>query len=273
MGVNSMYTAASGLTSFSTAMSMVADNIANANTVAFKSSSARFGDLVSGYYATQSTDTDRMGAGSVITGISTNFGQGPLISTNCWSDLAINGSGFFSLKLIDDTGAVVEGAQTYYTRDGSFHLDKNGYLVNLQGYALLNDAGEPIKVDDPASPVYSNYNVTLDGKIQGTPVDPSAGVDPVTIATIRICTFPNQDGLIRQGSNLYLPGPAAGAVIDGTANAGGNGTILDNSIEGSNVDLATEMINMIIYQADYNANSKCITTSSDMLNTVINMVR
>jgi flagellar hook protein FlgE len=275
MGVNStLYIGASGLQTFANAMSMVSDNIANSNTTAFKSSHARFGDMVSSYLSTQSVDTDRAGCGSAILGVASNFAQGPLQGTDTWSDLSINGEGFFNVHQIDDTGNLISTSQTYYTRDGGFHVDKTGFLVNNQGYAVLGMDGAPIKIlDDPTNQTYTNFNTSAQGEIYGTPVDPAVGVDPVMLGTLRVSKFPNQDGLIRQGANLYLTGPESGAVIDGTANVGGMGTVIDCNVEGSNVDLATEMVNMIIYQADYNANSKSVTTGNSMLDTVINMVR
>jgi flagellar hook protein FlgE len=251
-------------------MSIVSDNVANANTTAFKANQPRFGDLVSGYISTQSIDTEREGCGSTLLGVSTNFSQGHFLTTESWSDLAISGKGFFNLKKLSADGASTTG-NTYYTRDGNFHVNKNGVLINEQGYAVLGSDGNLIQVEaDPAAPVYGSYAVTADGLINGTPI---AGGAAVTIGTLRISSFPNENGMVRQGSNLFLPGQEAGTVIDGTANAGANGSILDSSLEGSNVDLASEMVNMIIFQSDYNANSKSVTTGTNMLDTVINMVR
>jgi flagellar hook protein FlgE len=271
MSANStLYIGASGLKTYAEAMSIVSDNVANANTTGYKANHARFGDMVSGYLSTQSTDAEREGCGSALLGVATNFAQGGFLSTESWSDLAISGKGFFNVKQLSDDGASTLG-NTCYTRDGSFHVEDHGVLVNNQGFAVLGSDGNMIKVEaDPANPVYSSFAITADGKINGTPL---AGGDPVTVGTLRISSFPNQDGLIRQGTNLFLPGSESGTVIDGTANAGINGSILDGNIEGSNVDLATEMVDMIIYQADYNANSKSVTTGNTMLETVINMVR
>jgi flagellar hook protein FlgE len=288
MSANSvLYTGASGLRSFAEAMSIVSDNVANANTTGYKANKALFGDLVSGYLSTQSTDLDRQGCGSGLSGIATNFGQGQFLSTDSWSHVAISGDGFFNAQMIDSTGNVVASAPICYTRDGSFHVDKNGYLVNSQGYAVLGGSGTstpgggdpggtPIKIEAaPTTPVYSNYSIDADGRIFGIPIvpDPTTGSDPKQIGTIRISKFPNEQGLVRQGFNLYQQGPESGAAINGMANAGGNGSLADNNIEASNVDLASEMVNMIIYQADYNANSKSVTAGNTMLETVINMVR
>ncbi|NLI81073.1 MAG: flagellar hook basal-body protein [Deltaproteobacteria bacterium] len=259
---SSMYIGVSGLNSFSSALSVVADNVANSNTTGYKANSVRFGDMVSSYYSTQSVDTDRAGSGSAILGIATDFSEGPMVATNKWSDVAINGNGFFTI----DTPA-----GRMYTRDGSFHMDQNGNLVTLQGYSVLDSGGNPINVDNPAAPQYTNYNIDADGMIWGTPV---AGGDPVTIAgPIGVTIFPNQDGLIRQGANLYTAGPQTGAANLGAPNADGRGFLLDLNLENSNVDLAMEMVNMIIYQADYNANSKSILTASEMLEVVTNLIR
>ncbi|WP_448383033.1 flagellar hook-basal body complex protein [Desulfosoma sp.] len=391
MGISqAMNIGVSGLNASATALTVVSDNIANVNTTAFKSNSVRFGDLVAGYYSTLSQDSDREGSGTAIMGIVTQFAQGPLISTTRWSDVAINGEGFFSVQ--------VPGTTTiYYTRDGSFHMDKDGYLVNEMGYRVLNRDGNAIKVDNPSDALFSNYYVDSNGQIWGTPTDPTQVViyatnakqpskafgsiyikDPIngdititlndgtvltltlgedghiqpntdtdndgekdafvgainlseffienadtdgdgntdmegispgaepgyyTIADVtstlangeewsadnwmatsndpqpvldgqlRVSTFANNNGLIRQGNNLYTQGPESKFPIHGTANDGIRGNIFSSTIEGSNVDIAREMVNMITYQASYNANSKTITTSAELLNTAVNMVR
>ncbi len=387
MGISqAMNIGVSGLNASATALTVVSDNIANVNTTAFKSNSVRFGDLVAGYYSTLSQDSDREGSGTAIMGVVTEFAQGPLISTTRWSDLAINGEGFFSVQV---PGTTI----IYYTRDGSFHMDKDGYLVNEMGYRVLNRDGNAIRVDNPSNPRFSNYYVDSNGQIWGTPTDPTQIViyapkanetpkvygsiyikDPVTgdititlndgsqltitvgddetahlkfntdtngdgamdafmgainllefpltdtdemagigsdqdpgyytiadvqaspvnpnidwsadnwMATsndpqpvlngqLRVSTFANNNGLIRQGNNLYTQGPESKFPIHGTANDGIRGNIFSSTIEGSNVDIAKEMVNMITYQASYNANSKTITTSAELLNTAVNMVR
>jgi flagellar hook protein FlgE len=265
-----LYIGASGLKTFAGAMSIVSDNVANAYTTGYKANHARFSDMVSGYMTTQGADAERQGCGSSLMGVATNFSQGPFLTTESWSDLAISGKGFFNLKQLSSDGSSTVG-NTFYSRDGGFHVNKSGALVNNQGYAVLGSDGNMIKVEaNPATPVYGSFSVTPEGIINGTPL---AGGDPVTVGTLRISSFPNQDALVRQGNNLFLPSSESGAVIDGTANAGINGMIIESSLEGSNVDLASEMVDMIIYQSDYNANSKSVTTGTNMLDTVINMVR
>lgn len=385
MGISqAMNIGVSGLNSSSTALTVVGDNVANANTTAYKTNSARFGDLVAGYYPSLSRDIDREGAGSAVMGIVTEFAQGPLLSTTRWSDLAINGEGFFSVQ-VPNTNNI------YYTRDGGFHMDKDGYLVNELGYHVLSRAGEAIEVDSPQDPWYTNYYIDSNGQIWGTPTDPQyltyysleatgspelfggtlyftepykttpsgnvtititdpenptltgtitlndtlynydadgdgnydsfygtvdlakllkdkkitwpaalpeghysmkvtapdpnavppkiqflyANMDPQPIwnGQLRVSTFANNNGLIRQGSNLYTQGPESKFPIHGTAGDGIRGNLFSYTIEGSNVDIAKEMVNMITYQASYNANSKTITTAAALLDVAVNMVR
>lgn len=207
-------------------------------------------------------------------GISTDFGQGPMQTTTTWSDLAINGNGFFTV--------VAPNGGHLYTRDGGFRVDMNGDLVTLQGLDVLGTNGA-IHVDDPNNPTYSNYSVDENGQIFGTlladqtdaagNLTPAGTLVPIPDAQLVISTFPNQDGLIRQGSNLYAAGPTSGTPVSGVANAGQCGQVMDLNIEGSNVDLGMEMVNMIIYQADYNANSKTISTAAQMLEVLTNLVR
>jgi flagellar hook protein FlgE len=277
MGINSsLYIGVSGLNTFGSALAVVSDNVANANTTGFKGSSVRFGDMVSSFYATQSQDTDRAGAGSNILGIATNFSQGPIVGTSDWTDLAINGEGFFDMQMLDSSNAPT--GQIYYTRDGSFHVNAAGYLVNSQGYGVLDSTGAPLQAEpSPSNPQYTNYTFDASGQLRGTYTRDIGAFKAGDVTTIggplRISLFPNQDGLIRQGANLFSIGPEAGAPYNTVANTASTGQVLSRNIEGSNVDLASEMVNMIIYQADYNANSKSITTGDNMLNTVISLIR
>lgn len=261
---NSMYNGVSGLNTFSTALSIVSDNIANANSTGYKSNSGLFGDLVSGLMTTQSVDTESQGAGSDVVGIATDFSTGPTMQTGTWSNVMIQGNGFFSVQ--DANGAVS------YTRDGSFRMDANGYLSNMEGNQVLGSDGNPIQIEaDPTAPAYTSYNVEKGtGNIYGTL---PGGTSTVLIGTLRVSTFPNQEGLIRSGNNLYYPGASAGAPIDSTGGVGQAGDIVAGAIEGSNVDLGKEMVNMIIYQSDFTANSKSIETANNMLQTLVNIVR
>ncbi len=162
-----MYVGATGLQTYSNAMSVVSDNIANSNTTAYKSNSVRFGDMVGGFMPITTKDSDHMGAGVSILGNFTNFSQGSITSTSTWSDLAVNGEGFFRVSNMTDGGQAT--GETYYTRDGSFHIGSNGYLVNNSGLVVLNADGEPIKcLQYPGNPEYNNFYVDNDGQVYGS---------------------------------------------------------------------------------------------------------
>jgi flagellar hook protein FlgE len=269
MGINSaMYNGVSGLNSFSSAISVVGDNVANSNTTGFKTNSVHFGDMVNKYYAMNSNDTESEGAGSMVLGISTDYAQGLIANTSNWSDLCISGNGFFEVS---------DGASTYYTRDGGFHLNATGNLVNLQGLEVQSTAGASINVGTPASATpaggatdyWVGYRVDTDGTLYGLDNTNTER----EIATLHLATFSNKDGLARQGNNLYIAGPEVGTVTFNDTNPEMFGQVVDYSLESSNVDLAKQMVDMIIYQASYNANSKTITTCKDMIDATINMVR
>lgn len=269
---SAMSNGVSGLNSFSTALEVTSDNVANTGTTAYKSNAVRFGDMVSSYYNTQSKDTDRRGAGSVVLGVATDFAQGPFTNTTSWCDMAVNGQGYFNLAKYDSDTKTID-AQVFYTRDGSFHVDKSGALVNYQGYAVLGQDDQPIFVEPtPETPSHTNFYVDSKGQIWGYPVDGTSDPEPIG-AKIKMVIFPNEGGLIRKGGNLYTNGPESKTPIDVTDNQTLRGDIAGYTLEGSNVDLAKEMVNMIVYQSSYNANSKSITTGRDMLDTTINLVR
>ncbi len=257
---STLWNGVSGLRSFSTAMTVVSDNIANAGTTGFKANEIRFADLVSSNYSTISSYTDREGSGSRALAILTDFAQGPIINTSNWSDLAINGEGFFKVQDPNNN-------KVYYTRDGSFHLDKDGNLVNALGMQVLDKDGNPISVGNPQD--YASIVIDSTGKIVAIRNDNTQEER----GQIGLFRFPDPNGLRRVGNNLWEITPLAGDEIPGNPGDTGFGTIVSFAIEGSNVDLSEELVNMIIYQANFNANSKVITTASDMLNTTVNMVR
>ncbi|MHC1745208.1 MAG: flagellar hook-basal body protein [Syntrophobacteraceae bacterium] len=261
MGIGTaMYNGVSGLNSFSSAMGTVSDNIANSASTGFKSNSINFGDMVNSYYSINSNDTEGAGSGSIVLGVSTDWAQGTILNSSQWSNVCMSGEGFFVLN--DPITSRV-----YYTRDGAFHLDGGGNLVNLQGLIVQDINGGPLNV--PNQTDYITFRIETDGMIYGTD---STGAE-VFLGQMGLATFSNKDGLVRQGNNLYMAGPEVGVTITNSTNPGNFGQILDYSLEGSNVDIAKQMVDMIIYQADYNANSKTITTCQNMMDTTINMVR
>jgi len=267
MSANMMYTAIAGLNTFEDALTVVSDNIANANTTGFKSNTVDFGDLVSGLMSTSGVNVTAQGVGSEVLGITSDWSTGNEIQTGTWSDVMIQGNGFFAVQDGNGTGPI------YYTRDGSFQVSSTGYLEDENGDYVLDTSGKPIQIpttnsnDDNAK--IASYSISDTGVITGT----DSNGETLTIDTIGVATFNNPNGLVRQGSNLYTVSSTSGSANMGTAGTGMAGTIISGALENSNVDLTTQMVNLIDYQADYQANSKSIATGSTLLQTVVGLIQ
>ncbi len=266
MAANMMYTAVAGLDTFNEALSIVSDNIANANTTGWKSNTVDFGDLVSGLIATSDGVPTTQGVGSSVLGVTSDFTTGAEIQTGNWSDLMNQGTGFFAVQ--NPASNAVS-----YTRDGSFELNSAGLLTDMKGDDVLDSAGNTITVaagtTDLSFDQFGNLSGVLTGATTATYID-----------TVGVTTFSNPNGLIREGNNDYAAGANVGTVTVANPIAGANGatsdtagTVISGALEGSNVDLTAQMVNLINYQADYQANSKSISTASTDLQTVVNLIR
>jgi flagellar hook protein FlgE len=283
--LTSLTSAVSGLDAFQEQMDVIGNNIANVDTTGFKAVSTTFADSFSDTLrvATGATSTTsgsssiQVGTGVSVTSTPSNWTQGAINTTGVSSDLAVSGNGFFTVK---DT---VTG-NSYVTRDGEFTTDSQGYLVTatgerVQGFsdAALSTTGD-IKIDltgmpatsDPNSSIVS-YSIDGQGKVN---VNLSDGTSFVR-GQVLLQNFQDPGALTKEGNNLFSGMAAAGPttanpVAPGTA---GLGTIQSGAVESSNVDLSTEMANLITAQRAFEANSKIITTSDEMLQTLVNMKR
>jgi flagellar basal-body rod protein FlgG len=245
-----------------TNMDVIANNLANANTTGFKSSRGNFEDLM---YQTTVPAGAQNGAGtSIPTGVQIGMGtktssveklfaQGNFNQTDNPMDLAIQGNGFFQ---------VLRGTQQVYTRAGSFKTDQNGNIVDASGYPL-----QP--------------QITIPKTAVATNVDPS-GVFTATDATgkvvqtvnIPLYNFPNPSGLQSLGANYFIPTTASGDVMNALPGGPeGMGTILQGFLEASNTNVVNEMVNMILSQRAYEANSKVIKSTDEMLQMANNVVK
>ena len=196
----------------------------------------------------------QMGHGAKLQSVVRQYGTGSFRATGGKFDLAIEGDGFFRFTLPDGSLA--------YTRDGSFTLDQNGNLVNAMGYAL-----------DPAITLPQDalsVTVAADGTVS---VTQQGQTQPQQVGQISLVKFINPSGLNQIGKNLLQQTLASGEPIEGTPGGDGLGTLNQGFLEVSNVDLAEEMVNMIIGQRAYEANSKTITTVDDMLSLIANLKR
>ena len=253
-----LWVAKTGLSAQDTNLTTISNNLANVSTTGFKRDRAEFQDLLyqikrqPGAQSTQDSELPsglQVGTGVRIVGTQKNFTAGSLQTTEQPLDMAINGRGFFQILQPDGT--------TSYTRDGTFHLDSNGQIVNASGFAL-----EPaIVIPNDAQ----TFTVGNDGTVSVTlPGNAASQV----IGNLQTADFINPAGLQAVGNNLFLETAASGAPQVGTPGLNGFGTTLQNTLETSNVSTVEEMVNMITTQRAYEMNSKVISTADQMLSFV-----
>jgi flagellar basal-body rod protein FlgG len=257
-----MWSAAAGMTAQAYNMDTISNNLANVNTSGYKRARAEFQDLL---YQTvnlagtaSSTNTQlptgiQLGHGAKLQAIVHQFTTGNFRSTTGFFDLAIKGDGFFQINMPDGTIA--------YTRDGSFSKDQNGTIVTASGYEL----NPQIVIPQDAMSVTVAEDGTVSVTQPGQPL-------PQEIGQITLVNFINPAGLNHIGGNLLLQTQASGDPIEGQAGTDGLGGIAQGFLEMSNVDVADEMVNMIVGQRAYEANSKTIRTVDDMLS-IINTLK
>jgi flagellar basal-body rod protein FlgG len=239
-----LWVAKTGLSAQDTNLTTISNNLANVSTTGFKRDRAEFQDLLyqikrqPGAQSTQDSALPtglQVGTGVRIVGTQKNFTAGSLQTTEQPLDLAVNGRGFFQILQPDGT--------TSYTRDGTFHLDSNGQVVNASGFAL-----------EPAIVVPNNaqsFTVGTDGTVSITV--PGSAASQV-IGNLQTADFINPAGLQAVGNNLFQETAASGAPQVGTPGLNGFGTTLQNTLEGSNVSTVEEMVNMITTQRAYEMN-------------------
>ena len=253
--MRAMWSAAAGMNVQQFNMDTISNNLANVNTTGFKKARAEFQDLLyqtvnlAGTASSSSTSIPsgiQMGHGAKLQSLQRQYSTGNLRQTSNRFDMAIEGDGFFKVTQPDGTLA--------YTRDGGFTTDQNGALVNAAGYML-----EP-QITIPSDAL--SVTIAPDGTVSVTQPGQS---QPQQVGQITLSHFVNPSGMNQLGRNLMQPTLASGDAIDGVPGTDGMGTVNQGFLEVSNVDVAEEMVNMIIGQRAYEANSKTIRTVDDML--------
>ncbi|KHL68391.1 MULTISPECIES: flagellar basal-body rod protein FlgG [Pseudomonas] len=250
-----LWVSKTGLSAQDMNLTTISNNLANVSTTGFKKDRAEFQDLLyqvrrqPGANTTQDTELPsglQLGTGVRIVGTQKNFNPGSLQTTDQPLDMAINGRGFFQILTPDGTVA--------YTRDGTFHLNSEGQVVTASGYAL-----EPAIVVPPET---QTFTVGEDGTVSIT-VAGDAAVQ--VIGNIQTADFINPAGLQAVGGNLFLETAASGAPQVGQPGVNGLGSVLQETLENSNVSTVEELVNMITTQRAYEMNSKVISTADSML--------
>lgn len=261
--IRALYTAASGMNAQQANMDNVAHNLANVNTTGFKKSRVEFEDLMyqetraAGSSASSSTEAPvglEVGLGTRAVATSRNFSSGNLRSTGAPFDLAIEGEGFFQVALPNGT--------TAYSRSGTFHLDAQGLIVTNEGYALQPNITVPQGT--------TGVSISKDGIVSATIAGQTASQN---LGTIELASFANTGGLRPMGGNLFTATSASGDPQTGVPGSEARGTLAQGFVEDSNVSVVEEMVNMIIGQRAYEANSRVIKAADEMLGQVNNLVR
>ena len=261
--LRSLYTSATGMMAQQTQIDVTSNNIANVNTIGYKKQRAEFADL---FYQTMeyagtatSTTTNSptgisIGLGARPTAVTKLFSQGNFKETGNNLDLAITGNGFFQVQL--------PNGNIGYTRNGSFKLDSTGTIVTSDGYKLI-----PQIVIPPDS---TQISIGTDGTVS---VLQAGQTQAQQIGQIQTVNFINPAGLHALGDNNYINTSASGDPIAGNPGTDGLGQIRQGFVEMSNVKLVEEMTDLITGQRAYDANSKAIITSDEMLKTVNGLKR
>ncbi len=276
--LRSLNSAISGLQSFQTELDVIGNNIANANTVGYKSARMDFHDAFSQTLQAGGGGRSSMQVGSGVgaAAITNMFGQGPLSGTGNQTDLAISGDGFFLLR---DSASGKE----FVTRAGNFHLDSDGYLTSTEGFRVrgYSDSGlsaiGDLRIDATGAPA----TAAPDAKFDSFAIDKEGRVmvrltDGTTFARgqVLLQNVTNPQALLKEGENLYsglsLAGALASPVPPGQSGAG---YLKASTLELSNVDLTREFSNLITTQRGFQANARVITTSDEVLQELVNLKR
>lgn len=257
---SALWNSKTGLDAQQTRMTVISNNLANANTTGFKRDRAVFEDLIyqnvrqPGAQSSQDTQLPtglQLGTGVRVVATEKLFTQGNVSQTDAPLDIAIQGRGFFEIQLPDGT--------TGYTRDGSFTLDSQGQIVNSSGYVLQPAITIP--------PNVTSITVGVDGTVSTLTSGDNA---PTQVGNIQLVDFINETGLQPRGENLFLETAASGSPTPGTPGQNGLGTMIQGALETSNVNVVEELVNMIETQRTYEVNSRAIETADSMLQYVNN---
>ncbi len=260
--IRALWTAASGMQSQQVNMDVIANNLANVNSTGFKRSRADFQDILYQTARAAGTGGDgaevptgvQVGLGSRVAAVQKVFTTGDFQATENELDVAIEGPGFFQVTLPDGSEA--------YTRAGALKKDSDGRLVTSDGYPIVPEVVIPEGATSVAIGSSGTVDVLLDGASTSS-----------LIGTLELVRFGNPAGLSSLGRNLYAETPTTGSPIAGTAGEDGFGSLSQGFLEGSNVNIMEEMVNMIAGQRAYEVNSKTITTADEMLQMTSGLVR
>ncbi len=260
--MRSLDIAGTGMQAQQTNVEVISNNIANMTTTGFKRRRAEFQDLM--YQSLRRVGSTSSDAGTIVpAGAQVGLGvktaaiyrineQGNLTQTSNTLDMAIQGSGYFQVQL--------PSGQTAYTRDGTFGLSASGEIVTADGYVVAPGITIPSNA--------TSVTVSNSGQVQATIAGQTA---TQIVGQLQLATFSNEAGLDAQGDNLFLQTEASGNPVTGNPSSTGFGSVMQGYVESSNVNVVSEITNLITAQRAYEMNSKVITASDEMLQTLTNL--
>lgn len=261
--IRGLYSSATGMRAQELNIDVIANNLSNVNTVGYKKARADFEDLVYQYLVEPGAPTSQnsqspsgisVGLGVRPAAVKKQFTQGDLSGTGNQLDVAIEGEGFFEIQRPDGTLA--------YSRSGNFQLDSQGNLVTPDGFQL----SPAIVVPQDAL----NITIAQDGIVS---VTQPGSAQPAQVGQITGVRFSNPAGLKSEGQNLYTQTESSGDPLTGIFSENGLGRLNQGFLESSNVSIVEEVVNMITGQRAYEASSKGVQTSDEMLSQAINLKR
>ena len=262
--MRALYTAATGMMAQELNVQVISNNIANMRTTGYKKQTASFQDLIYDHVrrvGAQASDQGTIlpvgvdiGGGVKTVGTPRLMTQGTLSPTGGDLDIAVRGEGFFKIQMPDGTFT--------YTRDGTFTTDNTGRIVTSQG----NPVQPTITIPQGAS------GITISAQGQVTVTVPGS-TTPTLLGQIGLTRFINKTGLQPIGDNLFTETPASGAPQDGVANADGFGDMQQGNLEQANVEVVSEMSDLIAAQRAYEMNSKVVSAADQMLQTTSALFR
>jgi len=260
--MRSLDIAGTGMQAQQTNVEVISNNIANMTTTGFKRRRAEFQDLI--YQNLRRVGANSSDTGTIVpSGAQVGLGvrtaaiyrineQGNLQQTSNTLDMAIQGNGYFQVTM--------PSGETAYTRDGTFGMAADGTMVTADGYIVQPG----LQIPSNATGVTVNASGQLQVTLQGQAA-------PQTVGQLTLAVFPNEAGLDAQGENLLVQTAASGSAVTGNPGTPGFGKVMQGFIETSNVNVVSEITNLITAQRAYEMNSRVITTSNDMLSTLTNL--
>ncbi|HHJ51747.1 MAG TPA: flagellar basal-body rod protein FlgG [Caldithrix abyssi] len=261
--LRALKTAALGMTAQQLNVDVIANNLANVNTTGYKKSEIEFQDLLYENIRTSNRDGRKghekpvklqIGLGNRPISTYRSFSEGDIAETGNPLDVAINGKGFLQVQMPDGSYA--------YTRDGSLKVNSQGYLVTNSGLKISPEIAIPENTNSVQISQDGVVSVMIDGE-----------TEPQELGQIELVTFVNPAGLLAKGGNLFEVTEASGEPIYGNPGDEGFGLLIQGYLEKSNVDVAQEMINLIVAQRAYEINSKAVKTADELMAMTNNLKR